>query len=71
MTDTSRALRAIAERNAELERVNAQLLEAVKEARRLLHTWQEIGWAVGISRQAAWEQWHYLEWPRRKANARS
>jgi hypothetical protein len=31
---------------------------AVKEARRLGQSWAEIGAALGITRQSAWERWH-------------
>ncbi len=36
--------------------VEAKLKEAVHEARRQRCTWEELGEALGISRQAAWER---------------
>lgn len=39
-----------------LRTVESKLSEAVQEARRQRFTWEEIGGALGISRQAAWER---------------
>ncbi len=36
--------------------IESKLTEAVQEARRQRFTWEEIGAALGISRQAAWER---------------
>jgi hypothetical protein len=30
----------------------------VKEARRLGKSWTDIGMALGMTRQSAWERWH-------------
>lgn len=39
-----------------LRSVESKLSEAVQEARRQRFTWEQIGDALGISRQAAWER---------------
>jgi hypothetical protein len=36
--------------------IESKLTEAVREARRQRFTWEEIGAAIGITRQAAWER---------------
>jgi len=36
--------------------VESKLSEAVQEARKQRFTWEQIGEALGISRQAAWER---------------
>lgn len=36
--------------------IDSKLTEAVREGRRQRFTWEEIGAALGISRQAAWER---------------
>ena len=36
--------------------IESKLTEAVREARRQRFTWDEIGAALGITRQAAWER---------------
>jgi len=39
-----------------LQSVESKLSEAVQEARRQRFTWEEIGDALGVSRQSAWER---------------
>lgn len=39
-----------------LQSVESKLSESVREARRQRFTWAEIGDALGVSRQAAWER---------------
>ena len=39
-----------------LRSVESKMSEAVQEARRQRFTWEQIGEALGISRQAAWER---------------
>ena len=39
-----------------LRSVEVKLSESVHEARRQRFTWEEIGDALGVSRQAAWER---------------
>ena len=36
--------------------IEAKVTETVREARRQRFTWEEIGAALGVSRQAAWER---------------
>lgn len=39
-----------------MERLQDELRRAVREARKLGHSWQEVAEALGTSRQAAWER---------------
>lgn len=50
----------------------AELDESIRDARTAGATWAEVGRAVGMSRQAAWERWHrpdearldpFADWP--------
>ena len=41
----------------------ADLVCAILQARKEGRSWQEVGDAIGISRQAAWEQWKHLDQP--------
>lgn len=47
------ALKGLAHASRSIE---SKLTEAVREARRQRFTWEEIGAALGITRQAAWER---------------
>lgn len=61
MAPTNEALQAVAQLNKQLAAINRQLEHSVKVARRRGSSWQAIGTALGISRQAAWEQFRRLE----------
>lgn len=41
---------------AGIESLETPLRSAVHNARRLRHTWEEIGEALGVTRQSAWER---------------
>lgn len=43
---------------SDIERGEDRLQECVRELRGRRATWREIGAALGVSRQAAWERFH-------------
>ena len=59
LTPTEQITEAWSRMNA----ARADLICAVLQARQEGQSWQEIGDAVGISKQAAWEQWKHLDQP--------
>lgn len=52
-------LEKVAARVGKLAAAQDALKQAVRHARSDGHTWQEIGEALGVSRQAAWERYGY------------
>jgi predicted ArsR family transcriptional regulator len=61
MTNPADVLDGITQINNSLYVLNRSLEKEVARARRVKCSWQEIGDALGISRQAAWEQFSRLE----------
>lgn len=53
----------IAEAQARATEARVDLICAVSAARAEGRSWQDIGDALGITKQAAWEQWKHLEHP--------
>lgn len=54
MTD----LEAIQEARGRMIDAEMQLRSLIRQAQDDGRTWEEIGTALGVSRQAAWERWH-------------
>lgn len=51
------ALRAITRISAERKEADAELTEAVAKAQAAGVSWERIGEAAGVTRQAAWQRW--------------
>lgn len=51
-------LEKVSQMAAEFSNGEQQLVQAVSEAKSAGHSWSEIGEALGVSRQAAWERFN-------------
>lgn len=55
------ALAAISQSLTAQSSATAQLEQDIRNARRAGCSWQQVGDALGISRQGAWSKWSYVD----------
>ena len=59
--ETERTLRDITDQDARIREMQEYLPQLIKQARLAGASWTDIGVALGITRQAAFKRWSYID----------